>query len=97
MLFLCSVVFINLSYGGLGEISFQCKHHCLLLFVLIRSDASSSYSNDLVILIYQWIKQLNASLDEIDPEVADIIELEKARQWKVLIWIHVYYLDKNIV
>lgn len=26
---------------------------------------------------------MNASLDEIDPEVADIIELEKARQWKV--------------
>nr|pir glycine hydroxymethyltransferase (EC 2.1.2.1) A_IG002P16.3 - Arabidopsis thaliana [Arabidopsis thaliana] len=33
-------------------------------------------------LRFMWIKQLNASLDEIDPEVADIIELEKARQWK---------------
>ncbi|KAK2659983.1 hypothetical protein Ddye_006516 [Dipteronia dyeriana] len=31
-----------------------------------------------------WIKQLNASLEEIDPEIADIIELEKARQWKGL-------------
>ncbi|CAI0464096.1 unnamed protein product [Linum tenue] len=31
-----------------------------------------------------WIKQLNAPLEEIDPEVADIIELEKARQWKGL-------------
>ncbi|KAM7279174.1 hypothetical protein ACFE04_006308 [Oxalis oulophora] len=29
-----------------------------------------------------WIKQLNAPLHEIDPEIADIIELEKARQWK---------------
>ncbi|CAA7052323.1 unnamed protein product [Microthlaspi erraticum] len=32
-----------------------------------------------------WIKQLkllNAPLEEIDPEIADIIELEKARQWK---------------
>ncbi|KAF5740126.1 serine hydroxymethyltransferase 2 mitochondrial [Tripterygium wilfordii] len=31
-----------------------------------------------------WIKQLNAPLGEIDPEIADIIELEKARQWKGL-------------
>ncbi|XP_023001927.1 serine hydroxymethyltransferase 2, mitochondrial [Cucurbita maxima] len=29
-----------------------------------------------------WIKQLNAPLGVIDPEIADIIELEKARQWK---------------
>jgi len=28
---------------------------------------------------------LNSSLEEIDPEIADIIELEKARQWKVYI------------
>ncbi|RYR39632.1 hypothetical protein Ahy_A09g045198 [Arachis hypogaea] len=31
-----------------------------------------------------WPKQLNASLEEVDPEIADIIELEKARQWKGL-------------
>lgn len=31
-----------------------------------------------------WIKQLNEPLDLVDPEVADIIELEKARQWKGL-------------
>ncbi|KAI4366521.1 hypothetical protein MLD38_022391 [Melastoma candidum] len=31
-----------------------------------------------------WIKQLNQPLEEIDPEIADIIELEKARQWKGL-------------
>ncbi|EOY15533.1 Serine hydroxymethyltransferase 2 isoform 2 [Theobroma cacao] len=31
-----------------------------------------------------WIHQLNAPLEEIDPEIADIIELEKARQWKGL-------------
>ncbi|XP_019192162.1 PREDICTED: serine hydroxymethyltransferase, mitochondrial-like [Ipomoea nil] len=31
-----------------------------------------------------WIKQLNAPLEQIDPEIADIIELEKARQWKGL-------------
>ena len=35
----------------------------------------------------QWISQLNAPLEEIDPEIADIIELEKARQWKVIIFI----------
>lgn len=32
---------------------------------------------------WQWTKQLNAPLEQIDPEIADIIELEKARQWKV--------------
>ncbi|XP_075516806.1 serine hydroxymethyltransferase 2, mitochondrial-like [Primulina tabacum] len=31
-----------------------------------------------------WTKQLNAPLEEVDPEIADIIELEKARQWKGL-------------
>ncbi|KAJ1421341.1 Tetratricopeptide-like helical domain superfamily [Sesbania bispinosa] len=29
-----------------------------------------------------WIKQLNDPLEVVDPEIADIIELEKARQWK---------------
>lgn len=29
---------------------------------------------------------MNAPLEVIDPEIADIIELEKARQWKVLIY-----------
>lgn len=33
---------------------------------------------------YQWPKQLNAPLEEVDPEIANIIELEKARQWKVI-------------
>lgn len=36
-----------------------------------------------MLLLLQWPKQLNSSLEEIDPEIADIIELEKARQWKV--------------
>ncbi|KAK9054184.1 hypothetical protein SSX86_025262 [Deinandra increscens subsp. villosa] len=31
-----------------------------------------------------WPKQLNAPLEVVDPEIADIIELEKARQWKGL-------------
>nr|CAB3493298.1 unnamed protein product [Digitaria exilis] len=31
-----------------------------------------------------WTKQLNAPLEEVDPEIADIIEHEKARQWKGL-------------
>lgn len=36
----------------------------------------------------QWIKQLNAPLEEVDPEIADIIEHEKARQWKVFIYVY---------
>ncbi|PWZ56769.1 Serine hydroxymethyltransferase, mitochondrial [Zea mays] len=35
-------------------------------------------------LYYMWTKQLNAPLEEVDPEIADIIEHEKARQWKGL-------------
>ena len=31
----------------------------------------------------QWPQQLNASLEEVDPELFDIIEKEKNRQWKV--------------
>uniref|UniRef100_A0A2N9FN88 Serine hydroxymethyltransferase n=1 Tax=Fagus sylvatica TaxID=28930 RepID=A0A2N9FN88_FAGSY len=31
-----------------------------------------------------WIKQLNEPLEVIDPDITDIIELEKARQWKGL-------------
>lgn len=31
-----------------------------------------------------WPKQLNAPLEAVDPEIADIIEHEKTRQWKGL-------------
>lgn len=31
----------------------------------------------------QWPQQLNAGLEEVDPELFDIIEKEKNRQWKV--------------
>ncbi|PIA51918.1 hypothetical protein AQUCO_01000052v1 [Aquilegia coerulea] len=31
-----------------------------------------------------WPKQLNSPLEVVDPEIANIIELEKARQWKGL-------------
>ncbi|CAJ2652248.1 unnamed protein product [Trifolium pratense] len=31
-----------------------------------------------------WIKQLNDPLEVVDPEIEDIIELEKSRQWKGL-------------
>ncbi|CAB4267362.1 unnamed protein product [Prunus armeniaca] len=31
-----------------------------------------------------WIKQLNEPLEVVDPEIANIIELEKSRQWKGL-------------
>ncbi|KAL2488757.1 Serine hydroxymethyltransferase 1 [Forsythia ovata] len=33
---------------------------------------------------YMWMKPLNAPLEEVDPEIFDIVELEKARQWKGL-------------
>lgn len=33
--------------------------------------------------VLQWPKQLNASLEEVDPELYDIIEKEKNRQFKV--------------
>ncbi|PHU25295.1 Serine hydroxymethyltransferase, mitochondrial [Capsicum chinense] len=35
-------------------------------------------------LEFQWPKQLNAPLEEVDPEIADISEHEKACQWKGL-------------
>jgi glycine hydroxymethyltransferase len=31
----------------------------------------------------QWPRQLNQSLAQVDPELLDIIEREKNRQWKV--------------
>ncbi|RWW80007.1 hypothetical protein BHE74_00011672 [Ensete ventricosum] len=37
-------------------------------------------------LCSMWTKQLNAPLEVVDPEIAEIIELEKARQWKVPSW-----------
>lgn len=40
--------------------------------------------NKFIYFYFQWPKQLNASLEVVDPEIADIIEREKARQWKVL-------------
>ena len=30
-----------------------------------------------------WPSTMNASLEEVDPEMADIVEHEKSRQWKV--------------
>jgi hypothetical protein len=33
--------------------------------------------------VVQWPKVLNAPLEEVDPELYDIIEHEKNRQWKV--------------
>ncbi|KAF5958357.1 hypothetical protein HYC85_005582 [Camellia sinensis] len=32
--------------------------------------------------VKHWPKQLNSPLEVVDPEIANIIELEKARQWK---------------
>ncbi|KAL6983096.1 glycine hydroxymethyltransferase [Sarracenia purpurea var. burkii] len=46
----------------------------------LPSEAVSEKQNSHV----TWTNQLNAPLEEVDPEIADIIELEKARQWKGL-------------
>lgn len=51
--------------------------YCSVLVVVIY--ISSIYIYDFL----QWPKQLNAPLEVVDPEIANIIELEKARQWKV--------------
>lgn len=37
----------------------------------------------LCVCVFQWTKQLNADITEVDPEIVDIIEHEKNRQWKV--------------
>lgn len=53
--------------------------------VTLRSDRWFWSVGDLTVgFCYQWPKQLNAPLEEVDPEIANIIELEKARQWKVI-------------
>jgi len=36
-----------------------------------------------VLVRWQWPKALNKRLEEVDPELFDIIEHEKNRQWKV--------------
>ena len=38
----------------------------------------------------QWVKRLNAPLSEVDPELVDIIEKEKNRQWKVAFALDIY-------
>lgn len=61
------------------------RHSCLVGYMRIWV---SGFMHSLLMALkiffdFQWIKQLNSPLEEIDPEIADIIELEKARQWKV--------------
>ncbi|GKE33311.1 serine hydroxymethyltransferase, mitochondrial-like protein, partial [Tanacetum coccineum] len=46
------------------------------------STLAAAAATDIQASRVNWTKQLNAPLEEIDPEIADIIELEKARQWK---------------
>ncbi|KAM7275249.1 hypothetical protein ACFE04_017115 [Oxalis oulophora] len=49
---------------------------------LYYKSTEAAYDNDKSTVA--WPKQLNAPLTEVDPEIADIIEHEKARQWKGL-------------
>ena len=64
---------------------------CLILFMrfmmlykwIYRFCSSEMYT--LPNLWYQWMEQLSAPLEETDPEMADLIELEKNTQRKVCI------------
>ncbi|XP_024526846.1 serine hydroxymethyltransferase 1, mitochondrial isoform X2 [Selaginella moellendorffii] len=60
---------------------------------ILSRNASTAVANDEVYSRFEsskdkshvtWPKQLNAPLGDVDPEIADIIELEKNRQWKGL-------------
>ncbi|GAY48109.1 hypothetical protein CUMW_109320 [Citrus unshiu] len=53
-------------------------------YVYMSSLPDQALNNEKAPASVSWINQLNAPLEEIDPEIADIIELEKARQWKGL-------------
>ncbi|KAG6554383.1 hypothetical protein Mapa_004300 [Marchantia paleacea] len=59
----------------------------------VRTGSSSALANEEVYSKFEnskekshvtWPKQLNSDLADVDPEVADIIEMEKNRQWKGL-------------
>ena len=76
----------SVVYASRGEISFHCKDLIFLLFISHWIRCFIKWST-FIFFFDQWIRQLNAPLEEIDPEIADIIELEKARQWKVIIFI----------
>ncbi|KAK8704397.1 hypothetical protein V6N13_048019 [Hibiscus sabdariffa] len=72
-----------------------CSFHCFFNLLLILLTLSPSLFSKIHLLQStaaaekekaraNWVHQLNAPLQEIDPEIANIIELEKARQWKGL-------------
>lgn len=64
--------------------------------VTLRSDRWFWSVGDLTVgFCYQWPKQLNAPLEEVDPEIANIIELEKARQWKV-IFLQIFFFNIHV-
>ncbi|XP_074568284.1 serine hydroxymethyltransferase, mitochondrial-like [Curcuma longa] len=72
----------------------------ILLLLCLRRQSVHPFAHRLLLYLYSsltneaacekeksgvtWTKQLNAPLEIIYPEIADIIELEKARQWKEL-------------
>ncbi|KAK8928891.1 hypothetical protein KSP39_PZI017858 [Platanthera zijinensis] len=55
-----------------------------LRFMSSLPSEAAAYENNKDESRATWTKQLNASLEAVDPEIADIIELEKNRQWKGL-------------
>lgn len=55
-----------------------------LCFMSSLSSEAAAYKNNKYGSSATWTEQLNASLEAVDPEIANIIELEKNRQWKGL-------------
>lgn len=76
----------SVVYASLGEISFHCKDIIFCALHITLNQRCFIMISLYLCFFDQWIRQLNAPLEEIDPEIADIIELEKARQWKVIIF-----------
>lgn len=98
LLKLGSVTFVKMTYCDYVKFTVNPKMHWILLcfmlekrlLILMLLIVKVIWLYGLVwdlkyVVFLQWPKQLNSSLEEIDPEIADIIELEKARQWKVYI------------
>jgi len=81
---LCFVAVLFALRSRKGQISSRCKP-IQILIVNFHSHLNEIFCSYLIEDFYesQWTKQLNDPLEAVDPEIADIIELEKARQWKV--------------
>uniref|UniRef100_A0A8R7Q2J2 Serine hydroxymethyltransferase-like domain-containing protein n=1 Tax=Triticum urartu TaxID=4572 RepID=A0A8R7Q2J2_TRIUA len=62
----------------------RCAHCSMSICLFVCLFVAHAYLVSPILVSMQWPKQLNAPLEEVDPEIDDIIDLEKARQWKGL-------------